>query len=100
MVNSAPRRVCPSRWPPEDVADPADRVEKGRVRGVVLDLAAQPVDVHVNGARLARVVVAPYVLEQLVAREHLARMAKQEREQLEGLRLDRQSLAVAQEPVA
>ena len=36
-----------------------------------------------------RVVVAPHVLEQLVAGEHLARMADEEREQLERLGLDR-----------
>ena len=47
-----------------------------------------------------RVVVAPDVLEQLVAGEDLARVADQEREQLEGLGLDRQHLAVAQQPVA
>ena len=57
-------------------------------------------DVDVDRARLAGVVVAPDVLEQLVAGEDLARMAEQEREQLERLRLDRQDLAVAQEPVA
>ena len=56
-------------------------------------------DVHVDRARLARVVVAPDVLEQLVAGEHLARVAEQEGQQLERLRLDRQRLAVAQQPM-
>ena len=69
-------------------------------RGVVLERRAQPVDVDVDRPRLARVVVAPDVLEQLVAGEHLARVAEEEREQLERLRLDRQRLAVAQEAVA
>ena len=47
-----------------------------------------------------RVVVAPDVLEQLVAGEDLARVADEEREQLERLRLERHDLAVAQQPVA
>ena len=67
--------------------------------GVLLDLRAQPVDVDVDGPGLARVVVAPHVLEQLVAREDLAGVADEEREQLERLRLDRQDLAVAEQPV-
>ena len=67
---------------------------------VGLDLAAQPVHVDVHGAGLAGVVVAPDVLEQLVAREDLAGMAEQEGEQVEGLGLDGQRLAVAQEPMA
>ena len=57
-------------------------------------------DVDVDRPRLAGVVVAPDVLEELVARERLARVAEQEREELERLRLDRQRLAVAQQPMA
>ena len=68
--------------------------------GSVLDLAAQPMDVDVDRARLARVVVAPDLLEQLVAGEDLAGVSDQEREQLERLGLDRQDLAVAQQSVA
>ena len=51
--------------------------------------AAQPVDVDVDRAGLARVVVAPDLLEELVAGEDLARVTDEEREQLEGLGLDR-----------
>ena len=47
-----------------------------------------------------RVVVAPDVLEELVAGEHLARVAEQEREQLERLGLERHGVAVAQHAVA
>ena len=54
----------------------------------------------VDGPRLARVVVAPDALEELVAGEHLALVAEEEREQLERLRLDGHGLAVAQQPVA
>ena len=67
------------------------------VPGSVFDLAAQPVDVDVDRPGLAGVVVAPDLLEQLVAGEDLARVADQEREQVERLRLDRQRLAVAQQ---
>ncbi len=75
----------------QHVAHAADRLQEPRVRRVILDVAAQPVDVDVDRARLAGVVVAPDTLQQLVAREHLARVAQQEREQLERLRLDRRS---------
>ena len=68
--------------------------------GIGLDPAAQPVDVDVHGPRLAGVVVAPDVLEQLVAGEDLARVADEEGEQLERLGLERHDLAVAQQPVA
>ena len=54
----------------------------------------------VDRARLAAVVVAPHVFEQLVAREDLPGMADEEREQLEGLGLDRDDLAIAQQAVA
>src|SRR5688500_1380394 len=84
----------------EDVADTADGVDEGRVSRVGLDPAAQPVDVDIDRARLAAVVVAPHVLEQLVAGEDLAGMTDQEGEQLERLRLDRDDLAVAQQSVA
>src|SRR6185503_4939754 len=83
----------------EHVADAADRVDELRRRRVVLQRRAQPVDVDVDRPGLAGVVVAPDVLQQLVAGERLARVPEEEREKLEGLRLDRQGLAVAQEPM-
>ena len=49
---------------------------------------------------LAGVVVAPDLLEQLVAGEDLARVSDEEREQLERLRLDRDGDPVAQQPPA
>ena len=70
------------------------------VPGSRLDAAAQPMDVDIDRARLAPVVIAPDVLEQLVAREHLARVTDQERQQLERLWLDGQHLAVAQQAMA
>ncbi len=57
-------------------------------------------NVDVDRARLAGVVVAPHPLEQLLAAEHLTGIADQEREQLERLWLDGQRLAVAQDLVA
>src|SRR6187401_2910903 len=92
-----PRR---SARAPEHVADAADRMDERGVRWIGLDPAAQPMDVDVDRARLATVVVAPYVLEQLVAGEDLARVADQEGEQLECLRLDRDDLPVTEQPMA
>src|SRR6185369_3770174 len=95
---SVPRRRL--RRSPEHVPDAANGVDEPWRARVVLDLAAEPVDVDVDGPRLAGVVVAPDPLEQLVASEDLARVADEEREQVERLRLDRQRLAVPQEAVA
>src|SRR5439155_7351187 len=83
----------------EDVAHAADGVDELRRRGVVFKCRTEPVDVDIDRPRLARVVVAPDVLEELVAGERLPGVAEQERQQLERLRLDRQRLSVAQEPV-
>jgi hypothetical protein len=55
------------------------------------------VDVDVDGARLASVVVAPDLLQQLVAAEDVAGIAQQESQQVEGFGLDRQDLAAAQQ---
>src|SRR3954452_18690196 len=96
MMTAATARR-PSARAAEHVADAPDRVDERRAPGVGLDPASQPVDVDVDRPRLAAVVVAPHVLEQLVTGEDLARMAQEEREQLERLGLDRDDRAVAQQ---
>jgi hypothetical protein len=62
-------------------------------------MAAQPVHVHVDGPRLTCVVVTPHLLEKLLPGEHLARVTHEERQELEGLGLDRERVAVAEDPV-
>src|SRR4029079_19203015 len=99
MMTPATKRR-PSARAAEYVADAANRVDEGRVRRVGLDAGTQPVDVDIDGARLAAVVVAPHVLEQLVASEDLAWVTDQEGEQLERLRLDRHDRAIAQQAVS
>src|SRR5918994_7882699 len=89
-----------SAGPTEHVADAADRVDERRVRRIALDLAAEPVDMDIDCARLAGVVVPPDALEQLVAGEDLPGMADEEGEELEGFGLHRDDLAVAEQPVA
>ena len=54
---------------------PRPSARKRGLRGVVLDLLAQPPDVDGDGARVERRLVAPDAVHQLVAREDLARMA-------------------------
>ena len=56
-------------------------------------------DVDIDGPRLAGIVVAPDALEKLVTSERLARMAEQECQELDRLRLDRDRLAVAEQAV-
>src|SRR5699024_235092 len=68
------------------IADAADGHDDLGVLRVVLDLGAQPLDVHVDQAGVGAVAVAPHVAQQHVAREHLPRRAGEPREQgeLEG----------------
>src|SRR2546427_8414656 len=89
-----------SSRPSKAVSDATDGVDEPWRRGLLLDLAAEPVNVNVDRPGLTRVVVAPDALEELVAGEHLTGMTQQEDEQLEGLRLDRQGVAVAEQPMA
>ncbi len=53
------------------------------LRRVGLDLGAQAVDVGIDGVFVALVAVAPHGVEQVHAREHLARLAREEVQQVE-----------------
>src|SRR4051812_17917480 len=64
-----------------------------RVAHVVFDLVAQFGDVHVNGARQGKAVVAPDGVEQLVARDDFAPMLKKISEDAELARGKFQRLA-------
>src|ERR1700733_775608 len=57
-----------SRVGDELVARPARGLQKKRIGGIVFELAAQPVDLHVDGALLRAAAAAP-------ARQRLARNA-------------------------
>jgi hypothetical protein len=60
---------------PEHVSDTPDGLEVSGVGGILLDVAPEPVHVDVDGPGLAGIVIAPDALEELVAREDLARVA-------------------------
>src|SRR5690606_6968245 len=73
-----PRRLLPARGTTaatnsccELVADAPDRLQVLRIRGVVLELFAQPSHVDIHGAGLPAVGVAPHALEDQLARQHL-----------------------------
>ena len=91
-ASRSPVGVCDGPGPPptsvylEDIADTAHRVDERGVAEVLLDPAAQPVDVDIDRAGFAGVVVAR-LLEQLVTREDLARVAEQEGQQLKAFGL-------------
>src|SRR4051794_25462089 len=70
------------------------------MRGIGLHDRAKPVDVDVDRAGLAGVVVAPDLLEELVATDDLPWMAEEEGEQVEDLRLYREDLAVPEHAMA
>ena len=64
-----------------------------RLVEALVDLAAQPRDVHVDDVGLRVEVVVPHVLEQHGARHHLAGVLHQVFEQAEFARLQRDRLA-------
>src|SRR4051812_23749329 len=59
------------------VADAADGHDDARVVGAFLHLAAQALHVQVHEAGVGLVVVAPDLLEQQLAREHLLRLERE-----------------------
>ena len=65
----------------ETIADVAHGADEMLV--LAAQLGAQTTDMHVHSAGAAVIVVAPYLLQQLRAREHAARMLHQILEQLE-----------------
>ena len=65
-----------------------------RALRVALDLRAQPLHVHRHRPGVERGLVAPDAVHQLVAREHLPRMRREEEEEVELLRGQAQRLAV------
>ena len=97
--SSPPRRrasLFPDLLAPQDVPGAADRLDHLGFFWVRLDLGTQPVDVNVNRARLAGIVVAPDIGQQLFAREDLSRIAQQEGQEIESPRFDRSNLSIAQ----
>ena len=51
------------------IADPAHRLEKDRVGGIVFDITAQPDHKVVDGAGVGVLVHPPHLLQQLLARD-------------------------------
>src|SRR5690625_5320465 len=74
VLTAAPR---PSGGAPGAVADPADGHHDARVLRVVLDLRAQPLDVHVDQTGVGAVAVPPDIAQQHVAGEDLPGLAGQ-----------------------
>ena len=62
-VDHAPAGGWTRRLLLEDIPDPAHGLDAPRQRGIRLNLAAQPADVHVHGAGVADIFVAPDVAE-------------------------------------
>src|SRR5438552_8255429 len=60
-----------------------------------LELVAQVLDAHVDQVRVAQIVEAPHVLQDLLAREHLARMTQEELEELVFARGQLEQVAIA-----
>lgn len=70
----------------EPVADPADGDEVDGPRGITLNLGAQPSDVDVHSSSAALVCMTPDPIDELVATEDAARLARQQGQEGEFLR--------------
>ena len=68
--------------------------------GIVVQLLAQPLDCHVDQARIAQVSGVPDALEQRSAGEHVPRVQGELGEQLELCRREREIVSLAFNPVA
>src|SRR3954471_20702186 len=82
------------------VADAPGGHDDLRAFGVVLDLGAQPLHVDVDQPGVARVAVAPHLLEEDLAGEDLPGLAGERDEQVELEGRQRQRLVVALDRVA
>src|SRR5690625_6373506 len=80
VLTAAPR---PSGGAPGTVADPADGHHDPRVLRVMLDLRTQPLDMHVEQARIGAVAFRAELGQRHVAGEHMPGLAGQLCEQLE-----------------
>src|SRR3954467_11617587 len=78
------RKLMPegSRLFAEGVPDPANRLQEAGLTAL-FELAAEGADVHPERIRRRSEVVAPNTLVDLRARQHLARVAQEELEQVE-----------------
>src|SRR6185437_14028135 len=79
----------------ELVANTPDRLDVPRLRRVKLDLLAQAADVDGDGAGVTKVADVPDGVEELLPREDLARVSREEEQQLELLGGEIQRRAVA-----
>src|SRR4051794_7192381 len=52
--------------PPEHIANAAHRLDQLGIGRIFLQLLAQPADMHIDGACVARVFVAPHFMQQLI----------------------------------
>src|SRR6185312_3535221 len=65
------------------IADAPNGHHDARVVRILLDLGTQPLHVHVHQPRVCLVVVAPHLLEEHLAGEHLLRLEGESEQQFE-----------------
>src|SRR4051812_28094473 len=94
VVRPSCTELTRSRWAGL-VAHPADRQHDLGLLRIALDLGAQPLHVDVDQPGVGRVPVAPHLLEEQLAGEHLARLAGQRDQQVELQRRELDGHAVA-----
>src|SRR5690348_279626 len=77
------RPATPRALAVEEVAETAYRLNACRVRRIVLDFAAQPADVDVDGTGISCRLVPPDVAQETLAAEHLGGMPQEVHEQVQ-----------------
>src|SRR4051794_18803229 len=81
-----------SLWP-QPVADAPDGLDVARLLGLALDLRTQAADVNRDRRRVAVEREAPHLLHELIAREDLAGVAREEEQEIELALRERDLLA-------
>src|ERR1051326_3474438 len=90
---SATTRIV--KLPPKTITHSAHGLYQARIGGVLLQLLAQPAYMHIDSACITDIIVAPHVMQQLVACQNGAAIAHEVGKQLELLGLQLQDLPPA-----
>src|SRR5258708_5309889 len=86
--------------PAEHIPNPSHSLNQPGIGGILLQFFTQPAYMNIDGACIPRIVIAPDVMEQLVACEHGAAVAHEIGEQFKLFWLQLQVLPAANDPSA
>src|SRR5689334_1504752 len=95
MVPHKTKAVSSEGLPAKDITYATHGLNELRVCGVFFQFLTQPADMHINGACITRVIVAPDIMQQLVTSQHSPTITYKVGKQIELLWLQFQLLPPA-----